>query len=84
MKDVVNKILWSEKDVSKYYIIIVDRVEVSGFKRISLSKVTRVDNSYIYVTDALREEHAIPLHRIIKIVKDDKIIFERNTRKSKS
>ncbi|MEL9939909.1 MAG: RNA repair domain-containing protein [Ignisphaera sp.] len=84
IKDAINKILWSEKDIERYYIVIVDRAEVSGTKKIPLSRVARVDNNYIYVADALGEEHPIPLHRVIKIIKDDEIVFERNTRKPKS
>lgn len=84
IKDVINKILWSEKDIEKCYIVIIDRAEVSGTKKIPLSRVVRVDNNYIYVVDAIGEEHPIPLHRVIKVVEDDKIVFERNTRKSKS
>ncbi|MDK6028284.1 RNA repair domain-containing protein [Ignisphaera sp. 4213-co] len=80
IKDIVNKILWSVKNIEDYYLVVIDRIDETGFRKIPFSKIVRIDNNYVYVIDSSGYEHAIPIHRIVKIVKNNEIIFERKNR----
>ncbi|BFI74891.1 DUF504 domain-containing protein [Sulfurisphaera ohwakuensis] len=72
IKDAINKIFYTRKDVSEIYLIIRDRVK--GTSEIPFSNIERVDNYYIYLND---NETIIPLHRVIEIREKDKILWKR-------
>ena len=79
IKEVVNKILWSvnKEDLKDYYLIIIDRVAQSGFKKIPFSKIVAIDNAYVYIMSDNNDICAIPIHRIVKILKVNTIIYDR-------
>ncbi|MBB5254423.1 DUF504 domain-containing protein [Sulfurisphaera ohwakuensis] len=79
IKDAINKIFYTRKDVSEIYLIIRDRVK--GTSEIPFSNIERVDNYYIYLND---DETIIPLHRVIEIREKDKILWKRRIYKFNS
>jgi uncharacterized protein (UPF0248 family) len=81
IKDAINKILWTtkeRKELEKYQLIITDRVNPIGYKEIPFTNILRVDNNYVYVKSG-ENVTAIPIHRVIKIVKCGEEIYTRKT-----
>lgn len=67
IRDAINRILWKYREVLEdYYLVVVDRLDVSGFKRISFKYIHSVDNHYIYVSNGANVT-AIPIHRVVMI-----------------
>lgn len=67
IKDAINKILWKYRNaLENYYLVVVDRLNVSGFKRIPFKSIHSVDNYYVYVTNGF-DTVVIPIHRVIMI-----------------
>ena len=72
IKDAINRVLWSEKEESKFILVIRDRAK--GSSEIPFERIERVDNTYIYLRDT---EDVIPLHRVIEIRKEGKLYWSR-------
>ncbi|QIW23554.1 DUF504 domain-containing protein [Sulfolobus sp. S-194] len=72
IKDAINKIFYTRKDVSEIYLIIRDRVK--GISEIPFSNIERIDNYYVYLNDS---ETVIPLHRVIEIREKGKTLWKR-------
>jgi hypothetical protein len=72
IKDAINRVLWSEKEKSKFVLVIRDRAK--GNSEIPFERIERVDNTYIYLRDT---EDVIPLHRVIEIRKEGKLYWSR-------
>lgn len=77
IKDVVNKILWRNKDeLGEFLLVVIDRQSRSGFKYIGFENIKRVDNNYIYV--GIDGETIIPLHRVVRIERrNGEIVWQR-------
>ncbi|MCC6045883.1 MAG: RNA repair domain-containing protein [Ignisphaera sp.] len=85
IKEVINKILWTvkeRKELEKYRLIIIDRVDSTGFREIPFTHIVRVNNNYIYVINIKKEVVAIPLHRVVRIVKGYETIYKRKSNSS--
>lgn len=67
IRDVVNRILWKySKELENYYLVVIDRLDVSGFKRIPFNHIKSVDNHYVYVSNGV-DVTAIPIHRVVMV-----------------
>ncbi len=67
IRDAINRILWKYREaLENYYLVIVDRLDVSGFKRIPFKYIHSVDNHYVYVNNGT-VIIAIPIHRVVMI-----------------
>jgi len=71
IRDILNKIKWT-KDLKKVEICYIHRGALNNTKIISGSEITGIGRSFLETTTA-----TIPYHRIIKILYDDKTIFDR-------
>ncbi|MCI4437188.1 MAG: DUF504 domain-containing protein [Ignisphaera sp.] len=81
IKDAINKILWTTKEreeLEKYQLIITDRVDPMGYKEIPFTNISHVDNNYVYIKNG-ENITAIPIHRVIKIIKCGEEIYTRKT-----
>jgi len=72
IKDAINRVLWSEKEKSKFVLVIRDRAK--GSSEMPFERIERADNTYIYLRDT---EDVIPLHRVIEIRKEGKLYWSR-------
>ncbi len=84
IKEAINKILWSIEKKEEYFLIIVDRMSSFGYTYIPFSRIRRVDNNYVYICEDICSndlhsfEKAIPIHRVVRIEKNDgNIIWSR-------
>ncbi len=72
IKNLLNKIRWDEKENPEdYKIVYVDKVFKKEVK-IMFTDISRIEDEFIIIN-----EISIPLHRIIKVYKKDKLIWER-------
>lgn len=75
IKDLINKILWDEKenpeDYSLYYI---DRI-ANEYKEIKFNEVKKLEGDFLVLER--EEETEIPLHRIKFVKKKGVIVWER-------
>ena len=76
--DTLNRLKWTGK-LGKAEIEIRHRGAPHERKVISGSKVTHVKKSHFYYIDGSRESF-IPMHRVLRVIIDGKIIWKRNTR----
>ena len=82
IKNLINRMLWDEKenkeDYSFYYL---DRIEHKE-KEIKGMDLLKTDGSFIVVErtkdDGQKEEAEIPMHRIRRVKKIDNTIWKRN------
>ncbi|BFH73771.1 RNA repair domain-containing protein [Sulfurisphaera javensis] len=72
IKEAIIKIIYTQTDKSRFSLVIRDRIK--GTDEIPFSSIERVDNYYLYLNDG---ETVIPLHRVIEIKEDGKIIWKR-------
>jgi uncharacterized protein (UPF0248 family) len=72
IKDLLNRIRWDEKENPEdYEIAYTDRVLKKEIK-IMFKDISRVEDEFMIVNEA-----SIPLHRITKVYKKNKLIWER-------
>ena len=72
IKDLLNKIKWDEKEnPGDFEIVYFDRVSKKEIK-IGFKDISGVEDGFMTVNEA-----SIPLHRIIKVYKKNKLIWER-------
>ena len=64
-----------DDDPSQYVIYVVDRGSPSGLRRISGDEIQDVKRGFLIVWDA-----EIPVHRVIRVERGDKAIWERGRR----
>ncbi len=75
IKDLLNKIRWdSKEDPEGYEIVYTDRVLKKEI-RIRFKDVSKIEDEFIIVNEAM-----IPLHRIVKVYKKNKLVWERKTK----
>uniref|UniRef100_A0A7J3QD55 UPF0248 protein ENV02_01135 n=1 Tax=Ignisphaera aggregans TaxID=334771 RepID=A0A7J3QD55_9CREN len=67
IRNVINKILWKYREkLDSYYLVVIDRLNKSGLKRIPFRYVHSVDNYYVYIISN-SDLMAIPIHRVLMI-----------------
>lgn len=72
IKDLLNKIRWDEKENPKDYdIVYIDRVLQQEIK-IRFRNISKIEKEFMTVDEAM-----IPLHRIVKVYKKGKLVWER-------
>ncbi|ABP95069.1 MULTISPECIES: DUF504 domain-containing protein [Metallosphaera] len=71
IKDELNRILWTRRDLENYSVLIVDRFK--GLVEIPFPRIERVDNTYIYLDD----DTVIPIHRVMEIRMKGQVIWSR-------
>ena len=71
IRDILNEIKWT-KNLEKVKIWYIHRGALNNTKIISGIKIINIGRSFLETTTA-----TIPYHRIIKILYDDKTIFDR-------
>ena len=71
VRDILNEIKWT-KNLEKVKIWYIHRGALNNTKIISGMEITDIGRSFLQTTTA-----DIPYHRIIKILYDDKTIFDR-------
>lgn len=75
VKDLLNKIRWSKEENPKdYELVYLDRVLQQEVK-IRFKTISRIEGNFMVVDEA-----SIPLHRIIKVYKKGKLIWERKVK----
>ncbi|MCS7111804.1 MAG: RNA repair domain-containing protein [Sulfolobales archaeon] len=83
IRDVINRILWKYgKELENYYLVIVDRLDISGFKRIPFSHIQSVDNYYVYISSGM-DTTAIPIHRVVMIEDASGVVIWSREKSSK-
>ena len=74
--NILNKIKWDKREnPDDYTIFYLDRIS-NQLKPLKYTDIIRVEDSFMIVIKENEETH-IPLHRIKRIRKKDKIILER-------
>lgn len=71
----LNKLKWTGK-ITMCEIVILHRGAPSDRKIISGDKLTEIKRSY-FSYDSDKEEVTIPLHRVLEILVDGKVIWKR-------
>jgi len=72
IKKLINKIRWDEREnPDDYEIIYIDRVLLKEIK-IKFRKISKIEDNFMII-----DESSIPLHRVIKVYKKGKLIWER-------
>lgn len=78
IKDLLNKIKWDEKEDPKdYEIVYMDRILQQEIK-IKFKKISKIEENFMIIDEAM-----IPLHRIVKVYKRGKLVWERKIKKFK-
>ncbi|MBU4502143.1 MAG: DUF504 domain-containing protein [Nanoarchaeota archaeon] len=78
IKDLINKIKWDEKENPKdYEIVYIDRILQQEVK-IKFKNISKIEEGFMEIDEA-----TIPLHRIVKVYKKGKLIWERKVKKFK-
>ena len=75
IRDILNRIKWT-KDIDKISIWYVHRGAPDDTKILDGSEIIHVGRSFLETKSA-----SIPFHRILKIVYDDEVLFDRKTMK---
>ena len=71
----LNKIKWDKREnPEQYSIFYFDRI-LKKLIGISYTKIKRLEGSFMVLNN--EEETNIPLHRVRKVIKNDKIVWER-------
>jgi len=79
IKNLLNKIKWDKNENPKdYEIVYIDRILQQEIK-IKFKTISKIEENFMIVDEA-----SIPLHRIIKVYKKGKLIWERKIKKFKS
>jgi len=73
IKDLLNKIKWDKREnPDDYKIYYLDRVEKKLIP-IKFDEILEIEGSFL----KLEEDKFIPLHRIKKVTKKDKVVWKR-------
>ncbi|MCD6108050.1 MAG: DUF504 domain-containing protein [Thermoplasmata archaeon] len=74
VRDILNELKWRDKyDFKKVTIFYLHRGAPGDFKELKGSEIAKIGHSFITTKD----DTMIPYHRVLKIVYDDKTLFER-------
>lgn len=80
IRDLLNKILWAEKErKSEYEITFLHRGAYMDRKKVKLDCIIQVGAGWFSYTDPTGEEVQIPFHRIMEIrnVKTNQIVWSK-------
>lgn len=79
IKNLLNKIKWDEKENPKdYELVYMDRILQQEIK-IKFKNISKIEKEFMTVDEA-----SIPLHRIVKVYKKGKLIWERKLKPFKT
>jgi len=71
----LNKIKWDKREnPEEYSVFYYDRI-LKKLIEIPYTKIKRLEGSFMVLDN--EEETNIPLHRVRKVIKNDKIVWER-------
>ncbi|RLF28691.1 MAG: DUF504 domain-containing protein [Thermoplasmata archaeon] len=74
VRDILNELKWrDEYDFEKVVIFYLHRGAPGDFKELKGSEIAKIGRSFI----TTKEDTMIPYHRVLKIIYDDKTLFER-------
>ena len=74
IKDLINKIQWDEReDIRDYTLTYID---LNREKEIHYTEIKRLEGNFM-VLERNNQEVEIPLHRVRKVKKQGKIIWQR-------
>ena len=74
IKDILNKIKWDKKENPKDYSLIY--LDLGKLKEMPYTNIKRIEGTFM-VIEKNNEETFIPMHRIRKVKRKGKIIWER-------
>ena len=74
IKDLINKIKWDKKEIPEDYILIY--LDFRKEKPLPYTEIKRLEGNFM-VLERNGEEVEIPLHRIKKVKKKGKLIWQR-------
>jgi len=74
IRGILNRVIWSG-DIRRasYDIVVVDRLNVNGFRKYKLNEEVKVLNDRLIINDTI-----IPYHRVVAILKDGDVIWKRS------
>jgi uncharacterized protein (UPF0248 family) len=71
---ILNEIKWTDKfDITKIIVYYLHRGAPDDIKKLDGIDIKKIDKSFIITNNSY-----IPYHRILKIIYENKILFERN------
>ena len=74
--DILNKIKWDSKEKhDDYTLFYLDRI-TKQLKKLNYTDIIRIEDNFMIIMKD-NEETYIPIHRIKRITKKDKVILER-------
>jgi len=79
IRELLNKIKWSSENPGEYSLFYTDRI-TKELKEIKYDSIK--DNDAVFIT--LKDDTQIPLHRIVKVKKENKLLWERNAKLQKA
>ena len=74
IKDLINKIKWDKRENPKDYTLVY--IDLRKEKYIPYTAIKRLEGNFM-ILEENNQEVEIPLHRIRKVKKQDKIIWQR-------
>ena len=78
IKDLINKIKWDKRENPDDYILVY--IDFRKEKEIPYTAIKRLEGNFM-VLEKNNEEVEIPLHRIRKVKKKGKIVWQRTMKK---
>lgn len=73
--ELLNKIKWDKRENPKdYFIFYYDRI-LNALIKIPYNKIKKIEGSFMVLDN--EEESNVPLHRIKKVMKNERIVWER-------
>jgi len=76
LREIINKMLHDPReDPSRYTFYVVDRGEPSQLREVRGDEIEGVERGFLRVYGA-----EIPLHRVVRVVRDGEVIWERGRR----
>ncbi|MHC1580551.1 DUF504 domain-containing protein [Methanopyrus sp.] len=76
LREIISKMLYDPReDPSRYVFYVVDRGAASRLREVRGDEIERVERGFLRVYGA-----EIPLHRVVRVVRDGRVIWERGRR----
>ncbi|MEW6063120.1 MAG: DUF504 domain-containing protein [Nanoarchaeota archaeon] len=79
IKELLNKIKWGLENQKEYSLFYIDRI-TKKLREIRYNDIK--DNDAVFIT--LKDATQIPLHRIVQVKKENKLVWERNAKLQKT
>ena len=80
IKELINKIKWDpDERADEYDIFYLDRVK-NKLLKLRMKNILKIEGEFIKISKDSKDKNInfIPLHRIKKVTKKDKVIWSRN------